>query len=251
MATSDDLHSAASIGFQRQADVYAVSRPTYHPAIVDRCVREHVGGFVAELGAGTGILTAQLVAAGVVPIAIEPVASMREKLRERLPGLDIRDGNAESTHLDPSSVDTLIVGQAFHWFDYPATLDEIARVIRPGGSVVCLWNVRDETVPWVAQVTKVLERHAGDTPRHHTMQWRRAIEADNRFALVDDWVTPNPQPTTPSGVVDRTLSTSFIAALDDHIRESVLHEVRTIAEAVGQHFDYPYRSELQAWRFAP
>lgn len=80
------------------------------------------------------------------------------------------------------------------------------------------------------------------------MQWRHAIDRDPNFDSVDDWSIPNPKPTTPQQVVERALSTSFIAALEPDNQSEVLHDVRQIATTIGDSFDFPYRSELQAWQ---
>lgn len=228
--------------------MYSSARPSYHPDLVDRFVDRYAHGVVADLGAGTGIFTAQLVEAGCVPLAIEPVAAMRQAIVTAHPQVTVVDGTAEATGLDDDSVDTVVAAQAFHWFDHDAALVEIARILRPGGHLVCVWNVRDESVDWVRRFTDVVDRHAGDTPRHRTMTWRRAIDSSAGFEPVDDWPIENPTPTTPKGVVDRALSTSFIAALEPSVQSKVLDEIRGIAAAVGDSFEFPYRSELQAWR---
>lgn len=242
------VHGAAHRGFQQGADVYASARPGYHDALVERFVERYAAGVVVELGAGTGIFTAQLVDAGCVPIAVEPVTAMRELLAGAHPTVTVIDGTAERTGLAAGSVGTVVVAQAFHWFDHGDALAEIEHILRPGGFLVCVWNVRDESVDWVRRYTDVIDRHAGDTPRHRTMRWRRAIDDDPSFELVDEWSVPNPQPTSPRLVADRALSTSFIAALEPEVRAAVLDEVRRLAADVGDSFEFPYRSELQAWR---
>ena len=242
------VHDAARTGYDQQADVYAAVRPSCHPALVERFIDKYANGVVADVGAGTGIFTSQLVEAGCGPIAIEPVASMRHAIIEAHPTVTVIDGTAENTGLDDNSVHTVVAAQAFHWFNHDAALAEIERILRPGGFLVCVWNVRDETVDWVRRYTDVVDRHAGDTPRHRTMKWRRAIDEPAAFDPVDDWSIANPKPTTPRQVVDRALSTSFIAALEPADQIEVLDEIRHIAHDVGASFDFPYRSEIQAWR---
>ncbi len=241
------VHDAASKGYEQRADVYAVARPSYHPALVDRFVRRYAGGPVVEVGAGTGIFTSQLVAAGCEPVAIEPVAAMRSVIATSHPEVTIVDGTAEQTGLDSGSVGTVVAAQAFHWFDHGPALDEVARILVPGGFLVCVWNVRDEDVEWVRRYTEIVDRYAGETPRHRTMQWRRAIDERSGFELVDDWSIPNPMAVTPQQVVDRALSTSFIAALDPDLQMRVVDEIRALAEGLGESIEFPYRSELQAW----
>lgn len=242
------VHRSAAAGFGREADSYSSARPGYHPSLVERFVNRYGSEPVLELGAGTGIFTQQLVQAGCRPIASEPVEAMRDLLVENCPEIEVIAGTAEATGASPNSIRTVVAAQAFHWFDYEKALNEIPRVLVPDGWLVCVWNVRDETVPWVAQYTEIVDRHADDTPRHRTMHWRAAIDRHPKFELVDDWSIANPQPTSPSGVVERARSTSFIAALSDDEQADVLAAIRRLVEPLGSHFEFPYRSELQAWR---
>lgn len=260
------MHRAATIGYQRQSEAYNRGRPTYHPALAQRiadaypptvstamsAVSEQDPGLV-ELGAGTGIFTAQLAALDLRVTAVEPVEAMRVAMQtmvgQRYQGLiDTVDGTAEQLPFADGSVQTVVASQSFHWFHYAAALDEAARVLCPGGHLVTVWNVRDNQVPWVSAYTAVIDRHAEDTPRHHTMRWRQAIDDDSRFRLVEDFSIANPYPTTPDGVSDRVRSTSFIGALDPEQQAAVLADIARIVAPLGERFDYPYNSELQAWR---
>jgi SAM-dependent methyltransferase len=267
------VHEAAATGFERKADSYSRGRPAYHPELVARVVARVVEGvmmdgmvadktvademvvhglvvhgLVVDVGAGTGIFTAQLLERGVKAVAVEPVAAMRAALSKALPTIEVLDGTAESLPFDAGSVDTLLVAQAFHWFDPKPTLNEMARVLRSGGELICVWNVRDENVDWVAKYTEVVDAYAKDTPRYRDFAWRKAIEADGRFAFVEEWGIENPQPSGPQLAVDRALSTSFIAALEPTEQLLVANRIRTIVASLGEHFDYPYRSEMQVWK---
>ena len=111
------VHEAAADGYQKEATTYDDARPGYHPELVRRVAESFGAGAVVELGAGTGIFTAQLVEAGLTPTAIEPVAEMRATLASKLPDIEAHGGTAEATGLDDNSADTIIVAQAFHWFE--------------------------------------------------------------------------------------------------------------------------------------
>lgn len=242
------VHDAAARGFERHAAIYARSRPSYHPAVIAHLVdRYGRTGTVVELGAGTGILTAELVAAGVAVVAVEPVAAMRAELRASVPGAEVVDGTAEAAPVAGGSADAVVAAQAFHWFDPARALDEIHRVLRPGGALITVWNVTDDSAAWVAALGRVVEPYAGDAPRRETMAWRRAIDADPRFEPVDDLAVPNPRRATPDGVVDRVLSTSFIAALPGDEQALVEADVRAVVAGLGDDFDHPHTTELQAW----
>jgi SAM-dependent methyltransferase len=252
------VHEAAATGFERRADAYLRGRPAYHPQLVARVAARIfdavmldgtvADGLVVDVGAGTGIFTAQLLELGVKAVAVEPVAAMRAALSEALPTVEVFDGTAESLPFDAGSVHTLLVAQAFHWFDPKPTLNEMARVLRPGGELICVWNVRDENVDWVVKYTEVVDAYAKDTPRYRDFAWRKAIEADERFTFVEEWGIDNPQPSSPQLAIDRALSTSFIAALEPTEQLLIANRIRVIVASLGEHFDYPYRSEMQVWK---
>ena len=136
--TTSPVHQAAAIGFDRAADAYERSRPSYPPEAIE-CIRAElaigVGSRVLDLAAGTGKLTRLLIPLGATLVAIEPVAGMRRILQTLHPQLDVRDGTAEAIPLDDGSLDAVTCAQAFHWFDGPKALAEIRRVLRPGGGL--------------------------------------------------------------------------------------------------------------------
>jgi len=241
------VHESALVGFEAGVGAYRRARPGYAAPVLAELGRLPVGGPVVELGPGTGIVTAELVAAGHQVVAVEPVAAMREALADAVSSADVREGRAEAIPVDDGVATAVVAAQSFHWFDPDAALDEIARVLPAGGRLVLMWNVRDESVPWVAAFGAVTNRYRGDTPSHHTGRWRQAIDDDRRFALDHELETAHGWPTDVDGVVERALSVSFIAALDEAQRRSVAAEVRALAEPLGPSFDFPYRSSVHVW----
>ncbi len=241
------IHRAAASGFERGSDHYRRGRPSYHPDLVARFASSFGDGPVVEIGAGTGIFTSQLLAAGIDVVAVEPVESMRAALLADHPDLDVRSGTAERLPVDTDACATVVVAQAFHWFDHGPALDEIDRVLRSGGHLVTVWNVKEGDAPWYQRYMAIIDRLADDTPRHRDQVWRRAIDADPRFRLVDDWQIDNTVPADLDTVVDRALSTSFIAALPEEEQASVAEEIRGALDGVELPVPFPYRGELQAW----
>lgn len=124
------------------------------------------GRQIVDLAAGTGALTAPLADVGADIVAVEPVASMRDRFRERLPGVPVVAGIAEALPLADKSVDAVVVARAFHWFDARRAMDEIARVVRPGGRLGLIWHTRDRSVEWVDQVWPLMDRG------ERTVPWR-------------------------------------------------------------------------------
>ncbi|HWG26084.1 MAG TPA: class I SAM-dependent methyltransferase [Actinospica sp.] len=128
---------------------------------------------VLDLGAGTGKLTAALVALGADVIAVEPDSAMLAELRRALPDVRALPGSAEAIPLPGASVDAVLAGNAMHWFDMAGAGPEIARVLAPGGILAGLWNVMDDRVDWIAE----LERVSGSVaigPRDTLSNWRAA-----------------------------------------------------------------------------
>ncbi|MEU9828267.1 class I SAM-dependent methyltransferase [Micromonospora chersina] len=115
---------------------------------------------VVDLGAGTGILTRGVLALGAEVVPVEPDPGMRAQLAAATPGTTALAGSAEAIPLPDGSADAVLVGQAYHWFDKEPAHAEIARVLRPGGTFAPIWNVRDERVTWVAELTRIA--HLGD-----------------------------------------------------------------------------------------
>ena len=242
------VHESASGGFGREASTYQRARPAYHPDLVNRFLNLYGCGDVLEIGAGTGIFTQQIADRCPSLVAVEPVPAMRERLIEALPDIDVREGTAAALPVTSGAFDTVVVAQSFHWFDYGGALDEIDRVLRHGGHLVTVWNVKAGDAAWFQRYMEIVDRHAGGTPRHADLRWRSAIDADQRFDLVDDWNADHPRSTDKAGVVARALSTSFIAALSQADRDEVVADLLKALEAVEEPLSFPYRAELQAWR---
>jgi SAM-dependent methyltransferase len=131
--------------FTGRVDAYVAYRERYDPEIVLPVLHEWCGlpsdWLIADIGAGTGMLSDIFLASGNRVLAVEPNAEMREacaRLHPAAPNLSIIDGTAEATGLPDASVDVVAVGRALHWFDLEATLPEFRRILKPQGWVVVL-----------------------------------------------------------------------------------------------------------------
>jgi SAM-dependent methyltransferase len=229
----NNVHPSAAGGYQSGAGIYARSRPDYPEALLawlDRALGLGPGRTCLDLGAGTGKFTRLLVRTGAEVTAVEPVAAMRDQLRAALPGLRVLEGAAQALPLPAGSVDAVACGQSFHWFAGPEALAEIHRVLRPGGRLGLVWNVRDESVDWVADLTAILAPYEGNTPRFRTGLWRRAFEGAP-FTALEEVSLPHPHVGPPADViVGRTLSVSFIARLPEAERSRVAAQVQALID---------------------
>jgi SAM-dependent methyltransferase len=146
----DQTHA---LSFGAAADVYDRYRPSYPEPAVTWAVGGPAPLRVVDLGAGTGILTRVLLELGHQVVPVEPDPGMRTQLAVATPGTVALAGSAERIPLPDGSVDAIVAGQAYHWFDQPAAHAEGVRLLRPGGTYAAVFNERDETVPWVAALT--------------------------------------------------------------------------------------------------
>ena len=191
------------------------------------------GRRVLDLGAGTGKLTATLVALGTDVIAVEPDRAMLSELRRALPSVRALRGSAEAVPLPDASVDAVVAGNAMHWFDMNLAGPEIARVLVPGGVLAGLWNVLDDRVEWVAGLEQVSGEAA--VGRRDTLRgWRSATATMHRPpAGRDGWFDWAEQAEFPHG--QRRTAASLAATLGTRAgmlvmsgpeREAKLSEIR-------------------------
>ncbi|WP_460952979.1 class I SAM-dependent methyltransferase [Pseudomonas marginalis] len=227
------VHTSAQQGFSTQAVTYAQGRPDYPRQLTGwlaETLRIDAQSSVVDLGAGTGKFTRLLSTLAPTLTAVEPVAAMGAQLRKLLPDVRLVNGTAESIPLPSASADAVVCAQAFHWFSTEAALAEIHRVLKPGGRLGLVWNVRDESVDWVAAITDIITPYEGDTPRFHTGLWREAFNGVY-FSAPDVTCFPYNHVGSPQEVImDRFLSVSFIAALADGPKASVTAQLQTLID---------------------
>lgn len=252
--TPPAIHEAAAIGFDRAAGAYERARPSYPQDAVDHTVEQlHIGSAsrVVDLAAGTGKFTRLLVPTGATLVAVEPVAGMRAVLADGAPGVEVLEGTAEAIPLEDGSVDAVVCAQAFHWFDGPAALAEIRRVLKPGGGLAVIFNIRDESVPWVAELTEITG--VRNAPRPHHTEARRAfagfVAGDGGYGPVTVAQFRYEQELDEEALVERVVSQSWIAAMADAEQEALLDRVRQLARshpdlAGRATFVMPYDTEV-------
>lgn len=201
----DKARHAAS--FDTVASVYEASRPGYPDAAVDWLVPADAMS-VADIGAGTGKLTRLLARTGRHIVAVDPSPHMLEELRRALPDVDAREGTAEQIPLSDASVDVVTFGQAWHWVDVSAASREAARVLRPGGILGLLWNLRDERVEWVRQLGVAM--HADGDQFTDTASAPQVAEPFRETARTQFAWT---HPYTREGLLDLVRSRSYFAVM--------------------------------------
>jgi len=221
---------------------YERGRPGWPPEVVD------IPGLpsaatVLELGAGTGKLTRLLVSTVGRVVAVEPAKAMRRLLVPLCPEAEVLSGSAEEIPLANASVDAVFAAEAFHRFDDVRALAEIARVLRPRGALVLMWNLpAGSWEPSIAAVEELLHQRGPDraelgydpldlnTTRYASGEWRLAF-AESPFEELQETRLPNPQTLDRGGLVAFFASMGWIADLPDVDRLPLLDEVRSLLAA--------------------
>lgn len=231
-----------SRSFGSVAGRYESGRPDY-PAAAVRWLLAPLGPGVhrvIDLGAGTGKLTRAIEATGATVTAVDPDAAMLAELRRRSPGVETLEGTAERLPVSTGTADAVLCGQAWHWVDPVAGAAEAGRVLRPGGVLGLVWNVRDERDPVVRRLTRIMHASAaeqlvvGGGPEPHppfagferrVWDWRRGLSRERLRDLV--------------------ASRSYVITAEESVRAGILREVDALFDEVadGGALALPYRTE--------
>jgi len=237
----------AAVGFGQGAAAYEAGRPSY-PADSVEWLAEGLGiapgRRVLDLAAGTGKFTRLLVPTGAHVTAAEPVAGMRRQFEQVLPDIEIVDGTAEHLPFSDDSFDIVTVAQAFHWFDLPAACREIVRVLQRKGGLGIIFNERDTSVEWVAELSRIIrwdERGTWQVPYTVEVDWAaRFAEQPTGFGPMEVHRSSHTQVLDTGTLVARVLSTSYIAARDKPARDEIEVRVRRLASGFPERFELPY-----------
>jgi SAM-dependent methyltransferase len=226
-----DIRSVALDGFGSAAQSYGRGRPDYPEEILGWLIEAleiGPGKTAIDLGAGTGKFTKLLLQAKANVIAVEPIDAMRAELAAELPGIRALADTAQAMSLGDATADAVVCAQAFHWFATEAALAEIHRILKPGGKLGLIWNVRDDSVDWITAITKIITPYEGDAPRYNNGKWRRPFKGPLFTDLVEECFAYRHIGTPQTVILDRFLSVSFIAALPDDEKSKVadrLHDL--------------------------
>lgn len=225
------LMADPALSFGKVAAMYDRGRPTYPREAVSWLIGEEPTS-VLELGAGTGKLTEVLVSMGHDVFATDPDEAMLDVLSAKLPDVRATVGSAEQIPAPDGSYDVVVAAQAYHWFDRASALPEIARVLKPGGHLALVWNERDERIPWVRKLGRLIHKPAGEQPNA-----LGAIDDSALFSAVDQTQFRHWQVVDRASIQDLVLSRSTIAVLSEEERERKRAEVVSFYDHYGRGMD--------------
>ena len=236
---------------------YERGRPSYPPQVVD-VAGLPTSATVLEVGPGTGKLTRLLVAEFAHVLAVEPDPEMRRWFASLCPQAGLLGGTAEQAPLADASVDAVFAAEAFHWFDHESALAEIARVLRPRGALVLMWNRPiGPTEPPIAAVEQLLEPYWPedidmplDLDPHrlpHARDWPRAFER-SMFEPLKESQFANPRAVDRDGLVAFFGSMGWIGGLPDEERLALLTEIRE--RLAARDYRLPFETHIHWTRLA-
>ncbi|MGB8406200.1 MAG: class I SAM-dependent methyltransferase [Mycobacterium sp.] len=207
-----------SLSFGEEAAAYERGRPSYPPEAINWLLPSGAVD-VLDLGAGTGKLTVRLVERGLSVTAVDPIPEMLDVLRGSLPSVPALLGTAEDIPLPDNSVDAVLVAQAWHWFDPDRAAAEVARVLRPGGRLGLLWNIRDERLGWVKDLNRIIGSEHDPASRSKLC---------SRFTDVQTHQVEWTSYLTPQALIDLVASRSYCITSPAAVRSRVLEQVREL-----------------------
>lgn len=232
--------------FQEGGEHYDRVRPSYPLESMEWLVQGSAIDVkdVLDIGAGTGKYTQLLAGRGWKLWATDPSADMLAQLKANLPDVETFLGKAESIALPDAAVDLAVVAQAWHWFDAGAASTEIARVLRPGGTLGLIWNQLDVGIPWVHRLARIM--HAGDV---HKPDFHPQLGPE--FHGLQCHETRWEQPVTPEDLLELVKSRSYYLNASEPIRAKVTANLRWylhehLGHAPGAALALPYMT--QTWR---
>jgi SAM-dependent methyltransferase len=214
---------------------------------------------VVDLGSGTGKLTRSLARTGAARVAVEPQPGMREVFEEVVPEVPVLSGTAEAIPLPDRFSDAVVAGQAFHWFDARRALPEIARILRPRGTLGLVWNIRDESPSWCRQITRIIDsiKAADRIPRTRDRGWKAAFDREGcPFEPLRSRSFSHVHRAARDVVMDRFLSVSVIAVQPPEERRQIARRLREVLDTdptTRGHdvLTVPYRTDVYWTRSKP
>jgi SAM-dependent methyltransferase len=241
----------------RWHEYYARGRPSY-PVDAVRVAGFAASSTVLEVGAGTGKLTRVLVDEFAEVVAVEPDPHMRSWFTALCPHATLLAGAAEALPVAPATVDAVFVAEAFHWFDHPRAVAEFARVLRPGGALVLMWNrPAGRPEPPITAVEQLLEPMWPDDidmpldldPRRfaYARDWPSAFE-DSPFEPLQELTFANARSVGRDELVAFFGSMGWIGGLPEDEAQRLLEAVRS--RLVDRDYRLPFETDVHWTRLA-
>jgi ubiquinone/menaquinone biosynthesis C-methylase UbiE len=242
--------------FDTCADVYVQYRPRYPDAAIETIFNRlqlAPPALLCDLGAGPGMLSFLLAERGFRLVAVEPLEEMRKRGAEaagarKLPIVFVA-GQAEAIPLGDESVAAVVCAQAFHWFEAGTALQEIHRVLQPGGGVALLWNNKDrQHIQWWEEIEQLIMKHNPTYhPNYRAKDWAQIIDASRLFRPASRFEFTHDQHVSADHILGLIESFSYVRIIPPAARQQLMREVAALLERAprsGHRLVLRYSTEL-------
>lgn len=227
--------------FSNRVEDYIRYRPHY-PKSVILFLQDRLGlqssDVIADIGSGTGISSELFLGNGNTVWGIEPNREMREaaeRLLSRFPNFKSAEGTAEQIPLENNSVDMIIAGQAFHWFDARKSREEFTRVLKPGKYIVLIWNDRKTEAKGFAREYEAMLNTLEDYRKvNHKNVGRPVFDAFFGEGNYGIHIVPNHQDFGWEGLKGRLMSSSYVPVPADPAHEPLMSSMRSIFDRYNE-----------------
>lgn len=214
---------------------YVKYRPDYPREIIP-FLKEACGlmpeSVIADVGCGPGISSKMFLENGNRVLGVEPNDSMREaagKYLREFERFEAVNARADATTLNASSVDLVVAAQAFHWFDPEPTRLEFARILKPGGHIVLIWNLRlEDATPFLVEYETFIRRYS---PDYVAVKHNNITDEEIAAFLGPQFgkrTFPNKQVFELTGLKGRLLSSSYIPNESHATYPAMIDELREL-----------------------
>jgi len=227
--------------FSARVENYTKFRPGYPTAVLDYLRQDYQlnpASVIADIGSGTGISSELFLASGNKVFGVEPNDEMRKAAEENLASFQnfmSVNGKAEATTLAPRSVDFIVAGQSFHWFDRQECRKEFSRILKPGGYVVLLWNDRRQETSFSHAYEELLKTYAIDYEKiDHRLITKDVLKEFFGNADFDLRTFDHVQVHNRDGLKGRVLSCSYMPMPDHPRYEKMTVELDRLFERYHQ-----------------
>lgn len=240
--STTDVHTTAQEGFV-EGLTYEKSRPSYTDELVNYVIQSLYTGAgqqskydILELGSGTGKFTRTILKYLKNPahyLATDPSANFLETFKSLSPDVEAKQCDSTNIPVTDGSVQNIVCAQCFHWFANEVSLDEMCRVLVPGGKILLVWNSKDWDVGWVRSMEDILTRYYDGTPRAIKRDWKPVIERHSGLQFVEHKFLPGVTNMVGSKefVIDHFSSISVIARLDYEEKKKVREEYKAVLDS--------------------